>query len=71
MKPLDGDAKRAAAKFAGCAAVAGIIGACVVFGGDVGPYRAFLYTVSGGVCIRLIWPTQAEGDALIAHFTKE
>lgn len=70
-KPLSGDACRAAAKFTGCLGVAVVIGVCVVVGGDVTPYKAFLYTVAGGVCVRLLWPTQDEGDALIAHFTKK
>lgn len=68
MDELTGDAKRAAVKFGGCVLVAAVIGACVVLGGDVGPYKAFLYTFSGGVCIKLLWPTQDEGQALMDHF---
>ncbi|EFR0583326.1 hypothetical protein H0963_004325 [Salmonella enterica] len=62
---FSGNAARAAIKFTACGAIVVFIGAAVIFGDNVGPYKVFLYTVAGGVCVRLIWPTQEEGDALI------
>ncbi|APD19391.1 hypothetical protein Utah_070 [Escherichia phage Utah] len=62
---FSGNAARAAIKFTACGAIVVFIGAAVIFGDNVGPYKVFLYTVAGGVCVRLIWPTQDEGDALI------
>ena len=55
---------RAALKFALCIIIALIAGAAILITGFQ-PFRVFLYTVAAGVCMRLVWPTQDEGDALL------
>lgn len=69
-KTLTNDAATGAAKFLACGAVIGLIAVCVACGDGMTPYKAFLYTVAGGVCVRLLWPTQDQGDALIEYVKK-
>lgn len=59
-----GAAKRGAAKFCGVAVVVGFYLVCVALGNG-SPYQLFLWTVAAGVSVRLLWPTQEEGNALI------
>lgn len=48
---FSGNAARAAIKFTACVAIVAFIGAAVIFGDNVGPYKVFLYTVAGAyVC---------------------
>lgn len=61
-----GLAVKAALKFTGIVAIAGFVGVCMYCKADATPFDYFLYTVAGGVCAAIIYPTQDEGDALIA-----
>lgn len=61
---MSGAAKRGAAKFCAVAALVVLYVVCVSLG-NATPYRLFLWTVATGVCVRLLWPTQEEGEALI------
>lgn len=58
-------AKRGAVKFTLCAIIAGFTAVAILHIWPAGFFRPMLYTVAGVVCIKLIWPTQDEGDALI------
>lgn len=69
-KKLTSEAATGAAKFLACGVVIGVIAVCIACGDDLTPYKAFLYTVAGGVCVRLLWPTQDQGDALIEYSKK-
>lgn len=62
---MTGAGKRGAAKFCAVGAVVLFYGVCVIAGHHT-PYKLFLWTVAAGVCVRLLWPTQDEGDALIS-----
>ena len=61
---LTGNAKRGAVKFTAIAAVGVFFGACFILGSP-SPFKLFLLTVAGGVCVSLLWPTQDEGDAFL------
>lgn len=61
---MSGNAKRGAVKFIAIAATGIFYGACFMLG-EPTPYKCFLWTVSAGVCVALLWPSQDEGDALI------
>lgn len=61
---LTGNAKRGAVKFTAIAAVGVFFGACFILGSPT-PFKLFLWTVAGGVCVTLLWPTQDEGDAFL------
>lgn len=61
---MAGAAKRGAVKFCAVGAV-GVFYLVCVLAGDHTPYKLFLWTVAAGVCIKLLWPTQDEGEALI------
>lgn len=60
---MNGAAKRGAVKFTACAAI--IIFGIVASAHSGSPVKIFLYVVALGVCVKLIWPSQDEGDALI------
>lgn len=60
---MTGPAKRAAVKFTVCAAIAVFGGVAIPFAGSL--YKVFLYVLAVGLCIKLAWPTQDEGEALI------
>lgn len=62
---MKGAAKRAAVKFTLCAALVVFGGVAIPFAGS--PYKVFLYVLAIGVCVKLAWPSQEEGDALIAE----
>lgn len=61
---MTGNAKRGAVKFIAILATGTFYGVCFAVA-HPDPWRAFLWTVAAGVCIRLLWPSQDEGDALI------
>lgn len=63
---MTGSAARAAVKFTGCAVIAAAYGVALFMGDGALPWRLFMYTVAAGVCIRILWPNQEDGDALIA-----
>jgi hypothetical protein len=61
---MTGNAKRGAVKFAMIALIGIFYGVCVMAGSHT-PYKLFLWTVAAGVCVKLLWPSQDEGDAVI------
>lgn len=62
---MSAQAQRGAVKFLIVAGSAVFYGVVLLFSHDLSLYRAALYTAAVGVCIKLAWPTQEEGDALI------
>lgn len=60
MNPV---AARAAVKFSACLLLA-LFGGVVVYMAWGQYFKIAIYTASIGLCIKLIWPTQDEGDAL-------
>lgn len=59
------DAKKAVVKFSACGLIAGFTVIAIIACDGGGLFRPILYTVAGGVCCGLIWPTQDQGDALL------
>ncbi|WPK30404.1 hypothetical protein SLP22_0076 [Salmonella phage BAU.Micro_SLP-22] len=62
---MTGSAGRAAVKFIGIGGIALFWGLALAYGSQGGIFRPFLYTVACGVCVVMLWPNQADGDALI------
>lgn len=62
---MNADAKKAVAKFSACGLIAGFTVIAIIAGDGGGLVRPILYTAAGGVCCGLIWPSQAQGDALL------
>ena len=62
---MNNDAKKAVVKFSACGLIAGFTVTAIIAGYGDGLFRPVLYTVAGGVCCGLIWPTQDQGDALM------
>ena len=61
---IAGDATRGAVKFSLIAGITVFYLVCLAVAYP-GPLKIFSWTVATGVCIRLLWPTQDEGDAMI------
>lgn len=57
--------KRAAVKLGGCVLLAFTGLLAITLGDDMTPWRAMLYAAAVAVCIRILWPTQEEGDDLV------
>lgn len=62
---MTGNAARAAVGFTLCAGIGLFCVSAIILGDHNGSFRPFLYTVAGGVCIALLWPSQDDGDALL------
>ena len=62
---MNSDAKKAVVKFSACGRIAGFTVLAIIARDGGGLFRQILYTVAGGVCCGLIWPTQDQGDALM------
>lgn len=62
---MNNDAKKAVVKFSTCGLIAGFTVIAIIAGDGGGIVRPILYTVAGGVCCGLVWPTQDQGDALL------
>lgn len=62
---MNDDAKAAALKLAACGAITLFMAVAIIAGSPGSVWKTILYTVGGGVCCGLIWPTQDQGDALL------
>lgn len=60
-------ALRGAVRFVGCAAVAAFIGYCVFAVDGVSIGKKVLYVAACGVCVGIMYPRQAEGEALLKY----
>lgn len=62
---MSGPAKRAAVKFLLCFLIAVFVVVAIGAVWPAGFFKPMLFVIAGGTCIALLWPTQAEGNALI------
>lgn len=62
---MNDDAKKAVVKFSACGMIAGFTVTAIIAGDGGAAWRVIAYTIAGGVCVGLAWPTQDQGDALM------
>lgn len=62
---MNRNAARAAIKFLSVGVIAIGWMVAVAFGDGNPFWRVFMYTVAAGVIIKMIWPSQDEGEALL------
>lgn len=65
MPAISQDAAIGAAKLLGVVGVAAFTAIALICKEDLTPFKAILYTVAGGVCVCLMWPNQAQGQAVL------
>lgn len=67
---MTAQAQRGAVKFFLCFLILIFIGIAIAAVWPAGFFKPMLFVAAGGTCITLLWPSQAEGNALIKGDSK-